>query len=259
MQAQAALNRIFIVLALLSLMTGPAMAGSARLGAHEAFENLYRSMQSFREADRKLNFDFSRLNSKLSLARRQALKTDELAWLERRDQQCGRHARNGSRFELACATRATNQHARFLEDRHRDCVKSHCSDLDFYNTQDGQRPDAGPKLVGCYRAISKYRGANAGFIAVYTHDQSKALFPVGSGIFVTGFIRLRGRYEGRVFQPKGYESRDISADQDFKRLTNSLFPKRHGGTWAGGDTGGFVETESFSGAPSSTADSRQRP
>lgn len=233
--------RTLVAAALLSFTTGPAIARSAgRREAHKAFESLYRSMLSFRKADRTLNLDFSRLNSKLSPARRQALKADELAWLRRRDQECDRHKKDGSRFELACAIRVTNTHARFLEDRYRRCVKSRCSDLNFYNTQDAVSRDLGPKLVG-YTAISKYHGPDAGFIAVYTHDANKALYPVGADIFVTGFIRLRGRYEGRVFQPKGYEAQDISAGPDFKKLTKALFPGRRGGTWAGGDTGGFVE------------------
>ena len=232
--------RTLVAVALLSFATGPAVARSASRDGRRGFESLYRSMRSFRKADRTLNLDFSRLNSKLGPARRLALKADELAWLQRRDQECGRHTKEGSQNEFACAAHVTNAHARFLEHRYRDCVKSHCSKLDFYNTQDGGRRDLGPKLVG-YSAISKYHGPDAGFVAVYTHDATKALYAVGGDIFVTGFIRLRGSYDGRLFQPEGDEAQDISADPDFKKLTKALFPGRRGGTWAGGDTGGFVE------------------
>ncbi|HUZ66772.1 MAG TPA: lysozyme inhibitor LprI family protein, partial [Beijerinckiaceae bacterium] len=81
--------RTLVAVALLSFATGPAVARSASRDGRRGFESLYRSMRSFRKADRTLNLDFSRLNSKLGPARRLALKADELAWLQRRDQECG--------------------------------------------------------------------------------------------------------------------------------------------------------------------------
>lgn len=68
-----------------------------------------------------------------------------------------------------------------------------------------------------------------------------ALYSRGGKVYVASFIRLRGHYEGRVFRSKGYESKDICADSNFTQSTESLFPGHRGGTWAGGDTGGFVE------------------
>jgi hypothetical protein len=196
--------------------------------------------QAFHEADQTLNANYVRLDDALGAARQNALKADELSWLNVRDRLCGRHT-DGLFVDPTCAATMTEAHAQFLARRYRDCVESSCSDLDFYNTQDVAQPDQGPKLAR-YPRTSKYHGPDAGYIAVYTHDPMNTLYPAGGNVYVAGFIRLRGHYEGRVFRPEGYETKDISADSDFKQLTESLFPGHRGGTWAGGDTGGFLES-----------------
>ncbi len=55
-----------------------------------------------------------------------------------------------------------------------------------------------------------------------------------------GQVRLRGDYDGRIFQPRGYRGADISALPRFKRMCGRALPScRHDGCWAGGDTGGW--------------------
>jgi hypothetical protein len=79
-----------------------------------------------------------------------------------------------------------------------------------------------------------------GAIACYSHSEAGSSYPVAGDIYVMGIIDgLNGRYNGRIFQPEGHESEDISALQDFKNLCNSRFPSCKNGCWAGGDTGGF--------------------
>jgi uncharacterized protein YecT (DUF1311 family) len=226
--------------ALLVLTRVSTPAYAACDGTHDDFESVYCFAQEFQETDHTLNLAYIQLRTKLDAARQAALRTDELAWLQSRDGACGRHENGAFFVDFACANRMTDAHSRFLEGRYRDCVQSSCSDLDFYNTQDVAQPDRGPKLTR-YPTISKYHGSDAGYIAVYTHDPANTLYPVGGNNYVAGFIRLRGHYEGRVFQPEGYENKDISADPNFKELTESLFPGHRGGTWAGGDTGGFID------------------
>lgn len=215
------------------------MAAPACNDKRNDFDAVYCLIQDFQKADRTLNLDFARLNAKLGALRRQALRADEVAWLGRRDGECGRHDDNRFYVDLACAAQMTDMHRRFLDERYRACVRARCSDLDFYNAQDGASADSGPQLTN-YPAISRYHGRDAGYIAVYTHDQANTLYSIGSDMYVAGFIRLRGHYEGRIFQPMGYAGADISANRDFKKLTDSLFPGHRGSTWAGGDTGGFV-------------------
>jgi uncharacterized protein YecT (DUF1311 family) len=217
----------------------PAAARPACADRQQGLDSVYCLMPVLAHSDDTLNVRYGALRAKLALPRRAALKADELAWLRRRDSACTRHDGGRLFVDLACAIAMTEAHARFLAARYRTCVAATCSDLDFYNTQDGAGPDVGPQLAG-YPAISRYHGRDAGYIAVYTHDDRDVLYPVGGGIYVAGFIRLRGRYEGRIFRPDGYATVDISADRNFKALTDALFPGHRGGTWAGGDTGGFV-------------------
>lgn len=87
--------------------------------------------------------------------------------------------------------------------------------------------------------VNKYTGDDGGYIAVYSRDEERSVYSVGDGIYVVGQIRLQGYYQGRIFQPKGYENQDISANQELKTLTKETFPGHKGGTWAGGDTGGW--------------------
>ena len=239
---QTMLRWIAVSLAALIALATPARPAAARpvcADRHQGLGVVYCLMPVLEHADDALNARYGQVRAKLAPPRRAALKADELAWLRRRDGACTRQDGGRLFVDLACAIRMTAAHTRFLAGRYRDCVVASCSDLDFYNTQDGAAPDSGPRLVG-YPAISRYHGPDAGYIAVYTHDDRNVLYPIGNGMFVAGFIRLRGRYEGRIFRPDGYATSDISADPDFKALTGSLFPGHPGGTWAGGDTGGFV-------------------
>jgi uncharacterized protein YecT (DUF1311 family) len=231
--------RFFLVAALV-VLTGacdPAFAACGR-GSND-FDTVYCLAQEFQHADQTLNLDYTQFSTKLDSARRNALRTDELAWIRSRDQACGRHEHDAFLVDLTCANRMTEAHSQFLQSRYRDCVQASCSDLDFYDTQDVAQPDQGPRLTP-YPAISKYHGKDAGYVAVYSHDPANTIYPVGGNTYVAGFIRLRGHYEGRIFQPTGYESKDISADPNFKALAESLFPGHRGGVWVGGDTGGFV-------------------
>ncbi|MEH2380264.1 MAG: hypothetical protein V7K27_15490 [Nostoc sp.] len=87
--------------------------------------------------------------------------------------------------------------------------------------------------------VNKYTLQDGGYIACYSHNQEGSIYSVGGGIYVMGQIRLQGGYIGRIFQPKGYEGKDISAAQEFKTLCNQTFPAARSGGWAGGDTGGW--------------------
>ncbi len=77
-----------------------------------------------------------------------------------------------------------------------------------------------------------------GAIACYSYSEAGSSYSVGN-VYVMGIIDgINGRYNGRIFQPQGYENNDISAPI-FKHLCNSRFPACKNGCWAGGDTGGF--------------------
>jgi hypothetical protein len=85
-----------------------------------------------------------------------------------------------------------------------------------------------------------YAGDDGCYIAVYTRDSEQSGYPVSDTIFVVGFIRVRGLYDqSGICRPTGYETQDISKAPAMTKMTNAYFPGRVGGTWAGGDTGGF--------------------
>jgi len=85
-----------------------------------------------------------------------------------------------------------------------------------------------------------YRGRRGGYVACYSHRARGGAYPIASDIYVMGQIRLRGDYEGRIFQPRGYRDKDISAIARFKRLCGREFVACRGNAcWAGGDTGGW--------------------
>jgi hypothetical protein len=78
-----------------------------------------------------------------------------------------------------------------------------------------------------------------GAIACFSYSEAGSSYSVGGNVYVMGIIDgINGRYNGRMFQPQGYENNDISAPI-FKDLCNSRFPSCKRGCWAGGDTGGF--------------------
>ena len=79
-----------------------------------------------------------------------------------------------------------------------------------------------------------------GALACYSHYEKGSSYAVSSDIFVMGIVEgIRGKYVGRIFQPQGFEGKDISAENQFKALCNSRFPACESGCWAGGDTGGM--------------------
>ncbi|MEH1873789.1 hypothetical protein [Nostoc sp.] len=87
--------------------------------------------------------------------------------------------------------------------------------------------------------VNKYLLRDGGYIACYSRNQEGSIYSVGGGIYVMGQIRLQGHYSGRIFQPLGYEGKDISDAQEFKTLCNQTFPAARRSGWAGGDTGGW--------------------
>jgi hypothetical protein len=83
-----------------------------------------------------------------------------------------------------------------------------------------------------------------GSIACYSHNQVGSSYAVGGNTYVMGIVPgLNGRYFGRIFQPAGFENKDISSEQLFKDHCNARFPACKDGCWAGGDTGVFSESK----------------
>jgi hypothetical protein len=84
-----------------------------------------------------------------------------------------------------------------------------------------------------------FKGTPGGYVACYSRRETSSVYSVGGGIFVMGQIRMPGKYQKRIFQPKGYAGKDISANPLFKDLCNAQFASCEKSCWAGGDTGGW--------------------
>ncbi len=88
--------------------------------------------------------------------------------------------------------------------------------------------------------VNRYTGEDGGYLAIYSHDASKAVYSVADDIYVVGQVRLKGHYAGRIFHPEGYENMDIGSLDEFKQLAREVFDIEG---WAGGDTGAWFGLE----------------
>ena len=101
--------RLVLVAALLVLTSVSTLARAACDGTPNDFDSVYCFAQEFQETDHTLNLDYTRLRAKLDAARQTALRTDELAWLQSRDQACGRHENEAFFVDFACANRMSGR------------------------------------------------------------------------------------------------------------------------------------------------------
>lgn len=87
--------------------------------------------------------------------------------------------------------------------------------------------------------VNDFRGTPGCYVACYSHDEQRGVYPVSNSIFVMGQVRVPGRYEARVCLPDRYGRSDISAAQGIKELCKASIPDCGTGCWGGGDTGGW--------------------
>lgn len=116
-------------LALALLLAGVPSLAQAQVACdkpRDDFDGLYCLNKVYQEADRELNENYQRLTAQLDNNGKAALKTGQLAWIEKRNRECSR--REDGRFfvNLSCATDTTIQRSRFLQDRLRECASTGC-------------------------------------------------------------------------------------------------------------------------------------
>jgi hypothetical protein len=89
--------------------------------------------------------------------------------------------------------------------------------------------------------VNEFIGNPGCYVTAYSRNAKNSVYPVGDGIYVMGQVRFPGSYEGRICKPANYDSRDISAETQFKDLFAQKFPLacQDQKCWAGGDTGGW--------------------
>lgn len=88
--------------------------------------------------------------------------------------------------------------------------------------------------------VNHYSGKDgAVYIAVYSHNRTGSIYSVGNGIYVMGLIRMKGTWNNNIAEPEGWQGKDISASEQFKKFAIHYFPACGNDGWIGGDTGGF--------------------
>lgn len=92
--------------------------------------------------------------------------------------------------------------------------------------------------------FNHYKGADGGYVAIYTHNAERGVYGVGGDIYVIGQVRIQGEYVGRIFIPVGYKPGDnITQDPAILAICEEYFPDMKGEMWVGGDTGGWRGVE----------------
>ena len=117
------MNR-FILLGILSCMV-PAYADNCDK-PKDNFDGLYCLNKVYMQADKDLNEAYQKLQAKLDPEGRNLLKTRQLAWIDKRNNQCSHLDEKGFFVNLRCATNTTVSQLQFLQDRHRECISAGC-------------------------------------------------------------------------------------------------------------------------------------
>lgn len=115
-----------IITSLLLCISVAAFANSACDKPRDDFDGLYCLNKVYQEADKELNENFKKLNSKLDSDGKKALKSGQLSWMSERNSSCSK--RDGEAFfvNLNCASSITIKRSQFLQDRIRECLSSGC-------------------------------------------------------------------------------------------------------------------------------------
>ena len=119
------MKQLFSIL-VLSVLSNNIYANSACDQPRDDFDGLYCLNKVYQEADKELNTAYKKLNNQLDKAGKAALKSGQLVWIENRNKNCSRLEPEGFFVNLSCATNATVERLRFIQDRSRECSSSGC-------------------------------------------------------------------------------------------------------------------------------------
>ena len=91
-----------------------------------------------------------------------------------------------------------------------------------------------------------YQGKDGGYVAIYSHIEQGASYPVGKDIYVVGLLRVKGKFKKGEFYPVGYApdaKEGMMHDAELKKIALQYLPEKWKAEdiWFGGDTSGFDE------------------
>lgn len=98
----------------------------ADCGAKNEFEDVYCYAKQYIAADDDLNAAYKALTAKLDADAKSVLKKSQLAWIKKRNAECGSTDSDGYSVDLSCAVDFTEQRTQFLRDREKECEAGQC-------------------------------------------------------------------------------------------------------------------------------------
>ena len=103
-------------------------SGSARAdcGAKNEFEDVYCYAKQYIASDDDLNAAYKALTAKLDADAKAVLKKSQLAWIKKRNAECGTTNSDGYSVDLSCAVDFTENRTQFLRDRTAECESGQC-------------------------------------------------------------------------------------------------------------------------------------
>ena len=89
--------------------------------------------------------------------------------------------------------------------------------------------------------INLYKGSPGCYVACYSHQGSDSVYMVSDNTYVLGQVRIAGKYSNNKCEPINFSTKDIGADDGFKKLcTEQISACAQNKCWAGGDTGAWL-------------------
>lgn len=116
---------VAVFVAGMALHLGSAVA-RADCGAKNEFEDVYCYAKSYIASDDELNASYKTLTGKLDTDAKSVLKKSQLAWIKKRNAECGTTDSDGYSVDLSCAVDFTENRTRFLRDRTAECESAKC-------------------------------------------------------------------------------------------------------------------------------------
>ncbi|MDQ7249148.1 lysozyme inhibitor LprI family protein [Dongia sedimenti] len=101
-------------------------AAQADCGAKNEFEDVYCYAKQYIASDDALNAAYKTLTGKVDADAKAVLKKGQLAWIKKRNAECGSTDSDGYSVDLSCAVDFTDTRTKFLQDRQAECEAGQC-------------------------------------------------------------------------------------------------------------------------------------
>jgi len=110
----------------LALHLGSGAARADCSTSKNEFEDVYCYAKIYIDADNDLNAAYKALTSKIDADTKSVLKKSQLAWMKKRNDECGQTDSDGYYVDLSCAVDFTRNRTKFLQERKAECEGGQC-------------------------------------------------------------------------------------------------------------------------------------